>query len=270
MGPWILRDGPGTGCYHPDMLPPVDICYLTREVSRLGDEIRRLAEDPGAPREPYPEVLVEGLVELFDTLSGAEATDTRLSGPGPLANGIGAPDDLLTHGLDLLALLADQLGRLQQPQLAHAIEALALPLACWLIRRGAELIRPEFVVNAAASLANRLKDQEDLATLYGLMTEVVDGMSPSRSEELEGGGRVLPPDRPWRVLLLNRAIVATRSHRPGLMVDAFQAVCEHLPEDAPSFFREGIGQMEALNYPQPVREVMDRYYQLWCAGQRLH
>jgi hypothetical protein len=54
------------------------------------------------------------------------------------------------------------------------------------------------------------------------------------------------------------------------MVEAFRAVCEHLPEDAPTFFREGMGQMEALNYPQPVRDVMDRYYGLWCAGQRLH
>jgi hypothetical protein len=31
-----------------------------------------------------------------------------------------------------------------------------------------------------------------------------------------------------------------------------------------------MGQMEALGYPQAVREVMERYYHLWCAGQRLH
>lgn len=270
MGPWIRQDGPGMDCYHRNMLPPVDICYLAQEVARLGDEVKRLAEESEQPLEPHPEVLVDGLVDLLDSLSAAESADAWPSGSSLRASSVGEPDNLLTHGLDLLAGLANQVGRLQQPQLTHAIEALALPLACWLIRRGAELIRPELVVNAAASLANRLKNPEDLATLYGLMTEVVDGISPRRSQELEGGGRALPPDRPWRVLLLNRAIVATRSHRPGLMVDAFQAVCEHLPEDAPSFFREGMGQMEALNYPQQVRDVMDRYYQLWCAGQRLH
>jgi hypothetical protein len=54
------------------------------------------------------------------------------------------------------------------------------------------------------------------------------------------------------------------------MVDAFESICEHLPDAAPDFFREGMGQMDALDYPPAVRQVMERYYQSWCAGQRLH
>jgi hypothetical protein len=105
----------------------------------------------------------------------------------------------------------------------------------------------------------------DLAGLYALMTEMVEGMSPAR---IQDSGNF--PSRPWRVLLLNRAIVATRSQRPALMVAAFDSLVEHLPEDAPDFFREGMGQMEALQYPAPVRELMQRYYDRWCTGQRLH
>jgi hypothetical protein len=138
------------------------------------------------------------------------------------------------------------------------------------MRRGAELLHPEPVVNAAAALANSLREPNELAALYALMSEVVEGVSPLQTQEAEEDRRSRGADRPWRVLLLNRAIVATRSHRPALMNEAFQAVCEHLPEEAPSFFREGMGQMDALNYPQPVRDLMDRYYSLWCAGQRLH
>lgn len=270
MGTPVPQDGVGLGCYHPAMLPPVDIRYVAQELARLGEEVQRLAEESTERLEPHPEVLTDGLAALLDALAAAESPSLvhqTLSLGGGLA---GEPDGLLTHGLDLLSQLADLAERLHQAQTARAVEGLALPLACWLMRRGAELIHPEPVVNAAAALANSLREPEELAALYVLMSEVVDGMSPLRTQEIEGDRRGPAMDRPWRVLLLNRAIVATRSHRPNLMVEAFQAVCEHLPEDAASFFREGMGQMEALNYPPPVRDVMERYYHLWCAGQRLH
>ncbi len=76
------------------------------------------------------------------------------------------------------------------------------------------------------------------------------------------------PTRPWRVLLLNRAIVATRSNEPALMEEAFDALVEHLPDETSGFFREGMEQMDALNYPPRVRAVMQRYYDQ-CRGQRV-
>jgi len=252
------------------MIPPVDIRYVAQELQRLGEEVRRSAEDSQQSLEPHPEVLIDGLAALLDVLAAAESSGGIDSGSSLRRQMPVEPDGLLTHGLDLLSQLAGQAARLNQPQAAKAIEGLALPLACWMMRLGAELVHPEPVVNAAAALANRLREPDDLAALYGLMSEVVNGISPLRAQEAEEDRRGRTVSRPWRVLLLNRAIVATRSHRPPLMMEAFQAVCEHLPEDAPAFFREGLGQMEALNYPQPVRDLMDRYYSLWCTGQRLH
>jgi hypothetical protein len=269
MGPSIPHD-PWLDCYHPIMLPPVDIHSIAEEIARLGEEVQGLAEDSRESLEPQPGVLTDGLAALLDTLAEAEASTITGSGPALRRHSAVEPEGLLTHGLDLLSRLAGLAARLGQPQLAQAIEGLSLPLACWLMRRGVELLHPEPVVNAAAALANNLREPDDLAALYALMSEVVEGVSPGETQDSEGDGQGTVANRPWRVLLLNRAIVATRSHRPSLMVEAFQAVCEHLPEDAPTFFREGMGQMEALNYPQPVRDVMDRYYGLWCAGQRLH
>jgi len=248
------------------MLPPVDIRYIADESARLGDEIQRAADESSEPIDPRPEVLNTGLRNLLDALRDAEA-DTMAASAHALRERTGSePDALLAHGIDLLSQLSGLAARLHQPQAAGGAERLTLPLACWLMRRGAELVFPEPVVNAAAALANGLHEPDDLAGLYAMMSEVVDGVSPLRMQDGEGAD----PSRPWRVLLLNRAIVATRSHRPALMVEAFQSVCEHLPDDAPGFFREGMGQTEALNYPQPVREVMERFYHLWCAGQRLH
>ena len=54
-----------------------------------------------------------------------------------------------------------------------------------------------------------------------------------RPASAKGVGRSAPP---WRVLLLNWGIVATRSLRPPLMRDAFDRLLEHLPEDASGFF----------------------------------
>lgn len=248
------------------MLPPVDIGHIASELARLFEEIERAQDDDAPNIEPRPEVLRAGLAALLGTLSAAEVDSLDASAAELHALTGKTPETLLDHGLDLLARLSAVAGRLHLPQAARGVEALALPLACWLLRRGAELLHPEPVVNAAASLANALHHPDDLAALYTLMREVAEGFSPALIQETSGGD----PTRPWRVLLLDLAIVATRSHRPSLMTEAFDRLCDQLPEDAPGFFREGMGQMDALGYPQPVRDVMERYYALWCAGQRLH
>ena len=179
-----------------------------------------------------------------------------------------APDlsALCDHGMELLTRLSAVAGRLHLPLHARRVEGLALPLACWVARRGAELCHPTAAVNAAAAWANSLKAPDELATLHGLMSEVIEALSPMLTQDRDA----LDPNGPWRILLLNRAIVATRSHRPALMELAFQAVVEALPMAAPDFFREALEQMEILNYPPQVRTVVQRYADVWCTRRTLH
>ncbi|MEW8206798.1 MAG: hypothetical protein AB2746_11800, partial [Candidatus Thiodiazotropha taylori] len=73
-----------------------------------------------------------------------------------------------------------------------------------------------------------------------------------------------------RSLLINQASIATRSHRPGLIERAYEIPDEYIPEEAPAFFKEGMSQMDALNYPQQVREVVEKYYNLWSSPRTLH
>jgi hypothetical protein len=54
------------------------------------------------------------------------------------------------------------------------------------------------------------------------------------------------------------------------MKEAFEALTEYLPQEAPEFFREGMEQMEALNYPMPVRVIMEAWYAQWCERRLLH
>ena len=61
-------------------------------------------------------------------------------------------------------------------------EELALPLACWIARRGGEIGYLEPVVDGAAHLANRLMRPSELEQLYGLLTEIVDAVDPRFSQ----------------------------------------------------------------------------------------
>ncbi|AFL73183.1 hypothetical protein Thivi_1153 [Thiocystis violascens DSM 198] len=248
------------------MLPPIDMSYIADQLVESGDEILRAFDESETPIEPNPRVILIGLERLFDLIRAAEQ-DTLEESARALRDATGSePAVLLDHGIALLIQLAELARRLNLPPQARALERLTLPFCCWLLRRGGELSHPEPVINATAELANSLREPDQLVELFGLMREIIDGIGLERALESE----TTNPARPWRVLLLNRAIVATRSHQPALMEEAFADVVEHLPEDAPDFFREGIGQMEARNYPAQVREVMQRYFDRWCTGQRLH
>ena len=271
------------------MLPPVDLAHIALEARRLCEDLAQAFADtyadPQARAEaeaesaaypqggPDPDNLCQSLQGLLDALRRedpeANAPDPDLEGYGSgSGSGPGAPDlgALADHGFELLTRVSALAGRLRLPQHARRVEGLALPLACWVARRGGELSHPAPAVNAAAAWANSLKAPDELATLYGLMSEMLEALSPMLTQDRDA----LDPNGPWRLLLLNRAIVATRSHRPALMELAFQSVVEALPSVAPDFFREALGQMEALNYPPQVRAVVQRYADAWCTRRTLH
>ncbi len=249
------------------MLPPVDITYIAEEIRAHAVGLTEAFEDRNGETDPDPRVLLRALSGLFDHLRRLE---DQVSDQAVAAGLIPpAPADIRPlgdHGIDLLARLAALAGTLPAPRKARAIEELALPFACWIARRGGEIGYLEPVVNGAAYLANRLVRPFELGQLCGLLTEVIDAVDPRLSQSLGSAD----PTRPWRVLLLNRAIVATRSHQPALMEEAFEAVIEYLPNDAPTFFREGMEQMEALSYPPQVRDLMQRFYQQCCGQRVLH
>jgi len=218
------------------------------------DELqRRLAvEQPGIAAEAQP--LLDRWTALLAQLPAApSANSPRLSEQGATM--------LLLLGE--LALLLEQ-RRLQT--FADEFEDLCFPVALWLVNVGAELRELQGVVNALARLANSVGDERVLAGLSASIGQLIQQVTTAISQDMGNAD----PNRPWRLLLLNRAIIATRSHDPALMKGAFDDLVTHLPLDAPSFFREGMEQMVALDYPEPVRVVMSQYHQLFSEPQRLH
>jgi hypothetical protein len=144
--------------------------------------------------------------------------------------------------------------------------ALIIDIALWVAQRGGLIDTLEPVVDALARYANTIRDPDKLEVLGGVIGQIIAAVSPVISQDLEK----INPGRPWRVLLLNQSIIATRSHNTALMEQAFAQLTSKLPEDARQFFTEGMQQMDALDYPESVRKVMEKYHRQWSIDRSLH
>jgi len=215
--------------------------------------------------EVSPVVLIDALLQLCDILKKVDAESGfgghAHDGAKPALLTSGELSELGNYGFNLLADIGSWASNLGLAHDSQQLNDQVLPLAIWLVRRGGELRTLETVVDALAAFANSTQSPEVLEDLSRLMGEIIEAVAPAIRQDLEGSN----PARPWRILNLNRGIVATRSHNPLVMEEAFQALVRNLPEDAPAFFNEGMVQMEELDYPQPVREVMQRYFKDWSA-----
>jgi hypothetical protein len=232
------------------------------EVARVAERLREACDESPASELEDSEGLSNALLNVLDALR------QRAHPPNPERLSRAEPrlGDLGDHGIDLLDWLAKLARRVKLEADAEMLERLTLPLACCVARAGGEISRIGPVVNAAAALAKTLRDPKELTELYRLTDDVAQAVSLRIAEAPAGSD----DGRAWRVLVLVRAIVATRSHQPALMEAAFDALLEALPGDAPGFFREGMEQMDALDYPPAVRAVMQRYYDAWGMDRRLH
>ena len=210
-----------------------------------------------------PALLIESMQKVFDLLRVIEDKNATDSSASTQDYGI---DTLGNYAFNLLAELSSTAARFKLDRLSHDFEALAFPFALWISRQGGTLTTLEPVVNALAYQANTIKEPIELEQLYELTSEIQHAVGPMLQQDLEKAN----PSRPWRVLLLNRAIIATRSHRPELIEAAYDNLVEHLPEEAARFFKEGMQQMDALDYPQSVRRVVEKYYNVWSVDRTLH
>jgi hypothetical protein len=170
------------------------------------------------------------------------------------------------YALRLAENLAGMLERLQPRRHHAAASGLMVNLALWIAAAGGQIDTLEPVVDALALHANTIRDPRQLEALATVFQHIINAVAPVIREDLEKYN----PGRPWRVLLLNQSIVATRSHDTDLMEQAFAQLTTQLPEDAAQFFTEGMQQMDALDYPDHVRKVMQKYHRQWTLSRSLH
>lgn len=206
---------------------------------------------------------------IYDTLAAADGgTPTRAEPPARPALQSTRPEDVTElgeHTFSALADLGQWAGQLQLPRAQQQVQALSVPVAVWVARHGGQVGELEGVVNALAAIANTAGDSELLRELSLLMGEIAGAAAPGLRQDLDRSN----PSRPWRVLNLNRGIVATRSCDTAAMTRAFEDLIAYLPEDAAGFFEEGIKQADAMGLPGPVRDLLAEYHKRG-SGRRLH
>ena len=134
----------------------------------------------------------------------------------------------------------------------------------WFANTGNKITQLIPIVNLIAALSNRLREQKALEELLLDIELIIHAADQSIQEDMDNRD----PRRPWRVLLLNYAITATRTYKTDLMEKAFQFLVLNLPEDLKQFFTEGMSQMTALDYPKSVKKVMEKYYWQYAAQER--
>ncbi|MCG6886229.1 MAG: hypothetical protein LJE74_03395 [Proteobacteria bacterium] len=166
--------------------------------------------------------------------------------------------DLTAYGLQLLDQLGHWCDYLNNTEAREALDEIIVTLAVWFARYIGPLRQIEPIVEALSKVANLHQDPEFLGELSQVYREIADAVAPEIKQDLDRSN----PGRPWRILNLNYGIVATRSHQPEIMEQAFEQLRLRLAEDAPEFFTEGMAQMDAISYPEHVRRIMEKYYAL--------
>jgi len=248
-----------------DIINP-DFSPTTESLAPLSEAIRRFKSAAAKIRASYerrgplasdqvtPLQLIEALEQFLAVVGNLDREEGET---GPILK-----DDvnqLGDYGLTLLTDLATWARQLGLDDTYLELQKVGLAMADWIIRHEGRIRTPEAIVNALADMANRMTDTGLLEQMARFMGDVVDACDDFIKQDMEKTNS----GRPWRLLHLNRGIVATRSHNPALMVEVFDELVQALPEEAPRFFEQGMQQMEALNYPAHVREVMARYHAAW-------
>jgi hypothetical protein len=221
----------------------------------------------GVVPDSAPPLLAEAFAQLLEAMQRTEASlidKTSLQ----TGNRTSAQDvsELGEYALELFEQALYWAQQLDLDDVYDALQEFLIAVGRWIARHGGQIFSLETLVDALARSANQTQEPEQLVALYRAMGEIMDATASAIRQDLEKTN----PGRPWRVLHINRAIVATRSHDPDIMDEAFASLIRDLPEDAPGFFSQGMEQMELLNYPRHVRDVMARYYRKWSVDRALH
>lgn len=202
--------------------------------------------------------------EIDKFLSGAELSAAQTSVSEASNSGEGSEDSaqkvLFDARANELILLIDRLmvyaSQIQHQESFAFFEEFLYLFSLWFAKSGGIITKLVPIVNLIAALSNRLRDQQSIKQLLTHIEILIHATEQSIQDDMDDRD----PRRPWRILLLNYAITATRTHDPALMEKAFQFLVQNLPDDLKQFFTEGMGQMTAIDYPGPVKEVMEKYY----------
>ncbi len=196
--------------------------------------------------------MIDALRQNFQIMQRLSSDVSHNNSPNISAEEVSKIGDYALNLLDEISVSCASRGLQKQMLDLHRM---SLPVANWLKMHSGQIKKLDIIVNAIASYANTIQETKQLEVLCELIGRVIEVTEPSIKQDLEATN----PMRPWRILNLNWGIVATRTHNTEIMQQVFDQLIKNLPLDSQQFFNEGMQQMDAVGYPQPVRDVMKKY-----------
>jgi hypothetical protein len=168
----------------------------------------------------------------------------------------GEISEIGNHGLNLLQTLSDWACALHLPEVQHRIQFVMVAVALWLARQGGQIQQLDAVVTTLTSLGNTASEPEFFIELSNVMGELMNAVS----EDIRFNSLDRPETKYWRALNISRGIIATRSLNVDVMEKVFGQLVNNLPDDAAAFFEEGLSQLDRLDYPAHIKDVMVKYF----------
>jgi hypothetical protein len=189
------------------------------------------------------------------------ALERQHGGSGPIA--LEGVEELVSAVLSDLAHVEAAAERSADGALVADCADFLLGVALWAVRHQAPLDPVEPVVNALAHRANAARSRQELAAVFGLTQGIAAHVAPRLEADLERSN----PERPWRILHANLAIVAIRTEDPALMDHAFDALDRALPEERAAFYAEALALALAPAIASEVRERIRARHLKWTAAR---
>jgi hypothetical protein len=220
----------------------------------------RVAEDWEEEKaETTPALLIRAAEQLHDMIAHLTEDDRKLQEDIDI-------DQCCDYGLHLIDEQSDLALRCGLDTIAEQIEDLCFPFCLWAVRHHATISHLQPVVNALARKANALREPGALSSLFTQVNEIMDGIDEKIRQDIDSSD----PMRPWRILLINRAIIATRSFQTVLIDTAYLDIVNYLPHEAPGFFENAMEQMDQVGYPANVKQIVETWFQRYAAKPTLH
>ncbi len=215
-----------------------------------------------------PHKLLAAMDQAIDVMARADADSVVQKQMSAESMGLLEEKDISKIGGYTLDILEAMVAFVQNKtgEQSRDLLRLSLPVSLWIARHGGKLTQIDMLVNSLAEYANEITEPHLIADLTTVIKEVVDACDNEIRRDVEQTNMM----RPWRILNLNYGIVATRSHNPELIEQAYDSLVKNLPQDARQFFKEGLQQMDVIAYPDEVREVVERYNKMWGSESSLH
>lgn len=210
-----------------------------------------------APAQTGPTSPPELVKAVEEFLSAFEKLDEEYGDTGAIL--LDDTTELADYCIRCLAELRNWLDRLELQSLVPELDKIIIGTALWAMRHECEVSTPEPVVNALAHGANAARTKQDLAAVFGLMQGLIQAVPDALKADLEKSN----PQRPWRILLINLAIVAVRTQDAPMMLHAFDALERYLPEECSGFFDEAVQQAEHPAFGDEVRGLLQAEQAKW-------